>query len=111
MKTTVMLIGVLILAIPLVIGCHKNQAVDNKAIEAQVKKALPIGTPREKVDSYLTNHKIEHSFYKPENRIYALVPDTRKSFFGFSGSLSVIFSFDASDSLTNIQSQVENTGP
>ena len=111
MKMTISLIAAVILAVPLVIGCHKGQAVDYKAIETEVKKDLPIGTPREKVDSYLTSHKIGHTFYKPENRIYALVPDTRKSVFGFSGSLSVTFSFDASDSLTNIQSQVQYTGP
>jgi hypothetical protein len=92
------------------IGCHKKQAF-SKAIEAEVKQALPIGTPMEKVDVFLTTNKIEHSFYKPENRIYAMVRDTHKYGFGMGQSLSVIFSFDASNNLTNVQSKIENTGP
>jgi hypothetical protein len=65
----------------------------------------------DKVDMYLTNHKVKHSLYKPENRIYAIVRDIRKYGFGTSESLSIIFSFDASNSLTNVQSKIEYTGP
>jgi hypothetical protein len=101
----------LILAIPLIIGCHKTTALDNKVIEDGVKQHLPIGTPIDKVDLYLTNHKIEHSLYKPENRIYAIVRDTRKYGSGMSESFSVIFSFDGSNNLTNVQSKIEYTGP
>ena len=111
MKKAILFVGILILLIPPVIGCHKNGTMDSKAIEAEVKQALPIGTPKEKVDLYLTNHKIEHSFYKPENRIYAIVRNLQKQSFGISESLSVIFSFDATNSLTNIESKVEYTGP
>lgn len=111
MKKTIWLIGTLILLVPLMMACHKNNAADSKAIEAEVRQALPIGTPKEKVDLYLTNHKIEHSFYKPENRIYAIVRNLQKQSFSISESLSVIFSFDATNSLTNIESKVEYTGP
>jgi hypothetical protein len=93
------------------IGCHKDRSSTSKAIEQEVKQSLPIGTPMEKVDSYLTNKKISHAFYKPEYRIYAMVPDIRKYDYGISESLSVVFSFDASNSLTNIQSKIEYTGP
>lgn len=89
-------------------GCHKNQS--SKTIEDEVKQALPIGTSMEKVDSYLTSHEIEHSLYKKENRIYAIVRNLQRQPNGVSASLSIIFSFDISNSLTNVQSKVEYTG-
>lgn len=92
-------------------ACGKNSATDSKAIDAEVRQALPVGTPKDTVDLYLSDHKIEHSFYKPENRIYAIVRDLQTQSFGISKSLSVIFSFDATNSLTNIESKVEYTGP
>lgn len=109
MKTTIMLASVLVLAISLMNGCSKDQS--SKAIEDEVKQALPIGTPMEKVDSYLTSHKVEHSLYKKENRIYAIVRNVQTQSNGVSGNLSVIFSFDTNNSLTNVQSKVEYTGP
>lgn len=111
MKKIMWLIRSLILLVLLMMACHKNSAADSKAIEAEVRQVLPIGTPKEKVDLYLTNHKIEHSFYKPENRIYAIVRNIQTQSFGISKSLSVIFRFDATNTLTNIESKIEYTGP
>jgi hypothetical protein len=110
MKRTTLVIAVFCLLIPPMIGCHKNGTVDSKAVEAEAKQALPVGTSKEAVDLYLTNHKIEHSLYKPENRIYAIVRNLKMQS-GTSESLSVIFSFDASGSLTNTQCTIDYTGP
>ena len=112
MRKAILFAGVLILlVIPSMMGCHKNGSFDYKVIEAEAKHELPIGTSRAIVDLYLTNRKIGHTFYKPENRIYALIPDTGTHTFGFSKSLSIIFSFDTNSSLTNINCKTNYTGP
>jgi galactitol-specific phosphotransferase system IIB component len=82
-----------------------------KSVEDEVKQALPLGTSMDKVDVYLTSHKLEHSFSKNEKRIYAIVRNLKTQSNGVSESLSIVFGFDETNSLTNVQSKIGYTGP
>jgi hypothetical protein len=91
-------------------GCRNNQPSTSKLIEGEVRQALPTGAAMKKVDLYLTSHNVEHSLYKKDNRIYAIYRNVHTSSNGSSENLSLIFSFDTNNTLTNIQSEIAYTG-
>ena len=67
-----------------------------------LKQDLPCGTTLEKVSSYLENQGIPHSYYTNENKIHAIIFDNLP--LHRTEVLSVTFSFDLSNHLTNVES-------
>jgi hypothetical protein len=64
-----------------------------QAIEADLRQNLPDGTDYQRADEYLTAKGIGHSYYAPENRIYALIPNIGRDGL-FEAGLQIIVDFD-----------------
>jgi hypothetical protein len=97
----------ILLAMQLLFGCGKDEAATKRV--NRIKQDLPFGTTMEKVDLYLANQGIPHSYYTNENKVHTIFFDNlpmRKT-----EVLSVTFCFDLSNHLTNIESMVEDQIP
>jgi hypothetical protein len=65
----------LLLILPFLAGCvswYYSPAV------YQIRSDLPPGTSLRQVDSYLTEHEIEHSYFRTTNQVVAMVRNIRR---------------------------------
>jgi hypothetical protein len=90
-------------------ACRRSpSAVD---LDTELRRALPVGTSLENVDSYLKSHNVEHSFNTKDRRVYAIVRNLKRDAIGISESFSIVFGFSESNRLTKIETSTEYTGP
>jgi hypothetical protein len=99
----------LLVAISLLVGCASASWYYSPAIY-QIRSDLPPGTSLEKVDSYLTQHQVEHSYFRKDNQVMALVRNVRRDGL-VQADVSLIFSFDNDRTLTNVLAKPAYTGP
>src|SRR5262245_26563336 len=75
-----------------------------EAFKQQMRRDLPVGTPKAEVEEYLTRWKILHSFYGPAygpfgNAFGARIPDIALRLGLFPSDLNIKIYLDASDRL------------
>jgi hypothetical protein len=107
--TRALLFYSLFFTLPLLVGCASASWYYSPAIY-QIRSDLPPGTSLEKVDSYLTQHQVEHSYFRKDNQVMALVRNVRRDGL-VQADVSLIFSFDNDRTLTHILAKPAYTGP
>ena len=91
-------------------GCSPSGAPTAKALEAQIRKDVPIGSSVQQVMSYLSSKSITHVWHKESSYIGAIVRDTDAGML-VKESVSMRFEFDANLILTAIKFEKKYTGP
>jgi hypothetical protein len=107
MSRTFLVPLLLVSAVLVVSACSSSTAPKR---ETELRKALPPGSSLADVESYLTQHNIEHSPLDVTNRIGAMIRDDRKTAIILEDR-SIEFGFDENKKLTSITSQPSRTGP
>jgi hypothetical protein len=74
-----------------------------ETIQQRVTTALPVGTPLAEVESYFEKNKVEHSFYKPENRMYAMLHNIWGGGWLTDKDAQIIIHFGADDKVDAVE--------
>ena len=96
---------------PVVRADFNSRSMTPDALEAEVRRALPLGSSVAVVDGFLTAHRLEHSFDSSTNVAYAIVRHLKGSNFVTAKSLAFTFHFDRGSKLKSIDAKVKYTGP
>ena len=99
----------LMLSLSLLAGCATYSWYYEPAVY-QIRLDLPLGTSQAKVDAYLTEHDIEHSYLERTNQITALVRNVRRDAL-VQADVTLTFSFDGYRNLTDIDVKPAYTKP
>ena len=101
--------AVLLFILPLLAGCATYNSYYAPAI-TQIREDLPAGTSLGRVDAYLDQHQIEHTYYHHGNQIMATVQNVRRDGL-VQYDQTLVFSFDAYRNLTDILVKPAYTSP
>jgi hypothetical protein len=80
-------------------------------IAANLRAALPAGTPLAKIDAYLSANEIDHSYYPPSNQVFAIVRRISGGLFVVNKSAQILITLDATGGLTRVEVIPQYTGP
>jgi len=84
---------------------------DQGQIEREIRSGLPLGSSASRVEAFLGEKGIEHSFESSSNTEYAVVRKIRGSNMLITKSLGLQLHFDNSLKLESIETKVHLTGP
>jgi hypothetical protein len=99
---------------------QNGRAMDNRIsnklsfeeIREKVTNALPHGTPLAQILTYFKNSNVEHSYYKPDNEVYAAIRNIRGGFLFFVSVDGLIrIRLDESGRLESLDFREVNVGP
>ncbi len=99
-------VAILISILPLVAACALIEAPS----VTQIRSALPPGSSLGRVDSYLTQYQVEHSYFQRSNQMTAVVHNVRNNGM-VQQDLSLIFHFDQNERLAGIEVKPAYTAP
>ena len=104
-------LSILVLTLPFVTACTTGPwGWYYEPAVYQIHLDLPVGTSLEKVDAYLTEHQIEHSYLRSTNQIKALVRNVRRDGL-VQADQTLTFTFNAYGSLTDFAVKNAYTKP
>ena len=92
--------AVLLVILPILTGCTAVSAWYHPAL-TQIRADLPRGSSLERVDSYLDQHQIEHTYYRRSNQVIANIHNVQRDAL-VREDLYLVFSFDEYKSLRDI---------
>jgi hypothetical protein len=98
-----------LLTLPFVTGCTAVSAWYHPAI-TQIRTDLPAGTPLAKVDAYLDQHQIDHTYYPRSNQVTAYIHNIQRDAL-VREDLYLVFSFDEYKGLRDILAKPIHTQP
>ncbi len=98
-----------LLALPLLTSCATYEWYYEPAM-SEIRTDLPLGSSLGRVDYYLTQHQVEHAYYRHSNQIVAHIRNVRRDAL-VQAELSVIFQFDANERLADIREKPAYTAP
>jgi hypothetical protein len=107
--TRALLFTAILLTLPFVVGCESVAAWYHPAI-TQIRADLPVGSSLERVDSYLDQHNIDHTYYRNSNQVAAYIHNIQRDAL-VREDLYVVFSFDDYKSLRDILAKPVHTQP
>ena len=107
--TRALLSIVILLALPFVTGCAEVSAWYHPQL-TQIRTDLPLGSPLERVDSYLDQHNIDHTYYRNSNQVTAYIHNIQRDAL-VREDLYIVFSFDEYKSLRDILAKPIHTQP
>ena len=107
--TRALLQTILLLALPLLVGCASVSAWYHPALY-QIRTDLPVGSSLEKVDAYLDQHQIEYTYYPRSNQVTAYIHNIQRDSL-VREDLYLVFSFDDYKSLQDILAKPIHTQP
>jgi hypothetical protein len=94
--TRALLQAAIVMTLPCLIGCAYYQPA-----LTQIRADLPVGSSLARVDSYLNQHQIEHSYYWKSNQVTAIIRNVRGDGL-VQTDLNLVFSFDEYKTLRDI---------
>jgi len=100
---------VVLMTLPFVAGCATYNSYYAPAV-TQIREDLPPGSSLARVDAYLDQHQIDHSYYHKSNQIMAVVQNVRRDGL-VQYNQSLVFSFDPYRNLTDILVKPAYTAP
>ena len=100
---------VILLALPFVVGCATVSAWYHPAL-TQIQTDLPVGSSLARVDSYLDQHQIDHTYYRRSNQITGYIHNIQRDAL-VREDLYLVFSFDQFKSLRDIEAKPAYTTP
>lgn len=104
--TRALLQAVILLTLPFVVGCASWY---HPAL-TQIRADLPPGSSLRKVDSYLDQHQIEHTYYRRSNQVTATIHNVQRDAL-VREDLDLVFSFDEYKGLRDILAKPTYTSP
>jgi hypothetical protein len=78
--------------------------------KAQFSDELPVGSSNEKVERYLNQLNLEHSYVESEKKFYAIVPRIGRYRVIYETSLLIRIQLDDSEQVEHIEYEIEHSG-
>jgi hypothetical protein len=107
--TRALLLTALLLSLPFLGGCTTISAWYHPAL-TQIRTDLPAGSSLEKVDAYLDQHQIEHTYYRHSHQVTAIIHNIQRDSL-VREDLNIVFTFDEYKSLRDILATPVYTQP
>jgi hypothetical protein len=104
--TRALLQTVILLTLPCIVGCASWY---HPAI-TQIRADLPAGSSLGRVDSYLDQHQIDHTYYRRSNQVTATIHNVQRDAL-VREDLYLVFSFDEYKGLRDILAKPVYTTP
>ena len=94
-------------------SCNNQESKGNENMTSDFKEKitqdLPVGTPKEVIEQYLSKNNIEHSWFKEESNFRAIVRDVEVNGL-VAKSISITISVDENSKLSEIKIESVFTG-
>ncbi len=107
--TRALLQTVILLTLPCMVGCAEVSSWYHPAL-TQIRNDLPLGSSPGRVDSYLDQHQIEHTYYPRSHQITATIHNIQRDAL-VREDLFLVFSFDEYKGLRDILAKPAYTSP